>query len=76
MLRRCPDDIIWHNNTDCWNWPGGSYEGRAELPPGGVVCFECSERRRAAPVYVPPLPTARKVPAAVIGSSRLAGGAR
>jgi len=63
--RRRPDDTVWHNNTDCWNWPGGSYDGRAELPPGGVVCFECSERRLAASDYVPSLSQARKAPDSV-----------
>jgi hypothetical protein len=63
--RRRPDDTVWHNNTDCWNWPGGSYDGRAQLPPDGVVCFECSERRRAALDYVPPLSGTRNVPGSV-----------
>ena len=54
--RRRPDDTVWHTNADCWNWPGGSYEGRAELPEEGVVCFECTERRRVTPDYTPPLP--------------------
>jgi hypothetical protein len=66
--RRRPDDTVWHNSPDCWNWPGGSYDGRSELPPGGVVCFECSDRRRAALDYVPPLSGPRKAPDPVIGT--------
>lgn len=57
--RRRPGDTVWHHNPDCWDWPGGSYEGRAEAAPGGVICFECTDRRRAAQNYMPPLPANR-----------------
>ena len=61
--RRRFNDSIWHRNPDCWNWPGGSYDARANLEPTDVICFECAERERNAAEIVPSVKKAGEIAA-------------
>jgi hypothetical protein len=45
--RRRPKDAIWHHQSECGSWPGGTYEGCYELPASALTCFECDDLRRA-----------------------------